>query len=67
MVSLFRRLGTVWNDFFLVLGVPLLDPFRADVMDAVRESYAFTHIPTGWFAELTRAPFGKLRETLHES
>jgi hypothetical protein len=57
----------VWNDLFLVLGVPLLDPFGADVVDAVRESYAFTRIPTGWFAELAGAPIGNLWETFHES
>jgi len=67
VVLLFGRLGTVRNDFLLVLGVPLLDPFRANIMDSVRESYALTHIPTGWFAELTRAPIGKLWETVHES
>jgi hypothetical protein len=57
----------MWNDFFLVLGVPLLDSFRADVMDAVREGYAFAHIPACGFAELTGAPFGKLREIFHKT
>jgi len=55
----------MWNYLFLVLGVPLLDSFRTDVMYAISESYALAQVPARRFTELAGAPFGKLREIFY--
>ncbi len=56
----------MWNDLFLMFGVPLLDSLGTDVMDSVREGDALTKVPARRLAELAGAPFDKLREAFHK-
>lgn len=50
----------VRDDLFLVLRVPVLDPLRADVVDAVGEGHTLTHVAARGVAELAGATLGKL-------
>ena len=64
--ALLWRLGGVWNDLFLVLGVPIFDSYWTDVMNSIRESDALTRVPARGLAELAGAPFGELGEVFHK-